>query len=377
MRLGNKLNVRRLVGILFLLFTLVFYSGNGLAASWQQNSTAGMSTEYDSNPTLSPAYPGSVLRALFDPNYTLIGRVGVNELRSSFAIHMERSSNVYLSEDRNDPRVFLDWKHPSETGEFGISATYNQMATRLAEGDISGPGYIPSTRVSRLMSGRWNSSLSERSTLSANASYEGVFYMGGTYTDYITRSGDIMFKYDWSELNAASLKITHSDYAPAAGDLPSNTTNYVVAWDWRASDELEGNLQVGKYMISEITNTTTGRQFSASIRYAGQRARFGLNAGRQVIPSGYGGFVLVDQANANWSYALSDHSTAGIDLIWQRNQYAIKTINRNPGAWLQNELNPFWNLRTYYLHRTSEESGISSASSNIIGISLVYTNDDF
>jgi len=357
--------------------TLMICSGKSMADSWQQEGSVGVSGEHDSNPTMSPTYPGSVWRALFDPSYKILGKVGKNELTSNLALHIERSSNIVLSEDRNDPSVFLGWTHPIDTGEFGISAEYNEMATRLAETDISGPGYNPSTRVARLMSGRWNDSLSERSSLSANASYEGVFYMGGTYIDYVTRSGDMMFKYDWSEINATSLKLSHSNYVPAIGNLASDTTNYMIIWDWKTSDELDGSLQIGKYKISDAFSTSMGRQFSAALHYVGQQAGFVLNASQQVSPSGSGGFIVIDQATANWNYALSEYSNAGIDLSWQKNLYQTNVINRNPGAWLQNELNSFWMLRTYYRHRTSEETGVSSASSNILGISFIYTKANF
>ena len=368
--------MRRHVGIFIMLPILIIYSGKVLADSWHQFGSASMSTEYDSNPTLSPTYPGSVWRAIFDPSYTLVGREGASELRSRVAIHIERSSNVFLSENRNDPSAFLDWNRPTNTGEFGISAVYNEMATRLAETDISGPGYNPSTRVSRMISGKWSDSLSNRSSLSANVSYEGVFYMGGTYIDYVTRSGDMMFKYDLSELNATSLRISHSNYVPVTGNLPSDTTNYMIIWDWKTSDELNGNLEIGRYRISDAISTSVGRQFSANMQYVGQRAGFELNASQQVSPSGAGGYIVIDQATANWKYALSEFSNAGIDLIWQKNHYQTNIINRNPGIWLQNELNSFWNLRTYFQHRTSEETGVSSASSNIFGISFTYSYAD-
>jgi hypothetical protein len=307
----------------------------------------------------------------------LVGRTGANELKAGLALLIARSSNKTLSQNREDPNVFLDWRRQSDAGEFGLSAKYDEVATRIAEIDNTGPGFADSTRASRTMSGSWSKALSERSTLSADGSYEGVSYKGGTYIDYSTRSGDMMFSYAWSERSTPFVKISYADYEPAGGNLLSrfaNVINATLGWNWKVSDYLEGTLQA---VESKVSDAKVGTQGMASVQYTGQRTGLVLNAGRQFSPSGLGGFVTVDQAKGSWSYALNERSKTGIDLGWQNNHFVTDIINRTTGAWLQHDLNSFWGARTYYLHRIIEQGGVGGASSNILGIALVYTHPDF
>jgi hypothetical protein len=372
------LNVRRFIRLSIILAALAFYSGQGWADSWQQVGSARVSTEYDTNPAMSPTYRGDVWRALLEPSYTLMGRVGANELQAGLALQIARSSNQTLSQDREDPRVFLDWRRQSDAGEFGMSAKYDEVATRTAEIDNTGPGFADSTRASRTMSGSWNKALSERSTLTADGAYSDVSYkggaLGGTFVDYATRSGDMMFSYAWSERSAPFLKMSYADYEPTSGNPLSRSASAILGWNWKVSDYLEGTLQVGK---SKVSDTKMGSQGTAAVQYTGQRTGLVLNAGRQVSPSGLGGFVTVDQANGNWSYALNERSKTGIDLGWQNNHFVTDIINRTAGAWLQHDLNSFWGARTYYQHRIIEQGGVGRAFSNILGITLVYTHADF
>jgi hypothetical protein len=368
------LNFRRLSKLPILLIALMLNSVQGWADPWQQTASARISTEYDSNPVLSPTYPDGVWRTVFEPSYTLMGRLGENELKTGLALQIARSSNETLSQNREDPSVFLDWQRQSDAGEFGISSRYAETATRITEITNTGPGVADSTRTSRYMSGRWSKSLSERSLLSADGSYEGVSYKDGTYTDYVTRSGSMMFGYVWSEHSTPFIRASHTDYEPTGGGPSSQLDSATLGLNWTVSDNLDGTLQVSR---SKINDAEMGSQGAASLHYTGQRTQLVLNAGRQVVPSGLGGFATVDQANGSWSYDLSERSKTGIDLGWNKSHFVTDIINRTAGAWLQHDLNSYWGMRTYYLHRTAEQYGLGSASSNILGIALVYTHTDF
>lgn len=352
----------------------MFNTEQGWADVWQQTGAASVSTEYDSNPTLSPTYPGGVWRTIFEPSYTLMGILGENELKTGLALQIARSSNETLSQNRESPSVFLDWQRQSDAGEFGVSSRYAETSTRTAEIGNTGPGAADSTRASRIIAGRWSKALSGRSTLSADGSYEGVYYTGGTYIDYVTRSGSMMFSYAWSERSTPFLKMSYADYEPIGGGPSRRVDTATLGINWTISDYLQGTLQASKYKTNDAEMGTQG---SASLQYTGQRTQFVLNASRQVSPSGLGGFATVDQANGSWSYALSDRSKTGIDLGWSKNHFVTDIIYHTAGVWLQHDLNSFWGLRTYYLHRTVAQSEIVSASSNMLGLALVYTNTDF
>jgi len=357
-----------------MLAALVFYSGQGWAGSWQQAWSARASAEYDSNSTMDPANRAGIWRSMFVPSYKLNRTGDANELNAGVALNIERSSNKMVSQDRNDPSVFLDGRRQSDAGEFGLSAKYEEVATRITEIDNTGPFIADSTRASRTISGSWSKALSERSTLSADDSYQGVSYKGGSYVDYANQTAGLTLNHVWSEYNSTFLRVSNVKYVPADGGPSSRLASATLGWNRKVADYLEGSLQAGRSRSGTAQMSTQG---TVQMKYTGPRTRLALNAGRQIIPSGLGGFVTADQANGSWSYALSERSNTGMDLGWGKNHFTTDIINRTAGAWLQHELNFFWVVRANYLHKITEQNGLARASSNILGIAFVYTHADF
>jgi hypothetical protein len=371
------LNVRRIDKYSILLPILIFSSAQCWAEVLQQIGAAKIATEYESNPAMSPANPGDVRRVLFEPSYSLMSKIGENELTTGLALQISRSSNETLSPNRDSPSVFLNWRRQSEIGEVGVSTRYAEIATRDATADATGAVSAASTRASRTVSGRWSNALSERSTLSIEGIYERVSFAGGNYIDYATRSGSMMFNYAWSENSTPFLQMSHAEYEPANSIVSSTFTNTVLAGlNWRSSESLDGSLAVEKSRVGDAEVSTQG---TVSVRHTGQRNRLSLSVSRQVLPSGLGGFVTADQANGSWSYALSEHSNTGIDLGWQQTHLPAADIgNRTSGVWLQHSLSSSWDLRTYYQMRNILNGGVAGdASSYILGVSLAYSHTNF
>lgn len=369
------MNVRRLARSSITLIVLVFYSGQGRADAWQQSVSARISTEYDTNPTMTQTNTDGVWRTLFEPSYTLTRIFKEDEVKTGFALQTVRSSNNTLSPSRDSPTALLDWLHHMEQGEFEISSKYAEIATRDAGIDASGLVPVASTRTSRTTSGRFSKSLNERSILSADGSYESVSYKGGAYVDYDTRSANMLINYTWSERSTPFLKTSYADYVPTNGGPISRFASAILGLNWQFSDSLAGTLHAGKYKITGIAKL--GTLGGAGLQYTGELNQLSLNAVRQVLPTGLGGFVIVDQADGNWSYAWSERSKVGIDLVWRKTYFSPESINRTAGAWLQQELNSFWTVRGYCMRNTLNGGVVDGASSSILGISFVYTNTDF
>ena len=371
----NHLNQQRFVRLFIVPIILVLYSGLDWADTWQQSGLFGITTEYSTNPTLVPANQTGVWQSILAPGY-MLKRLGESYvLNAGVALQVVRSSNKALIQDRNDPSAFVGWNRQTDTAQFGITAKYSKTSTLVSDISITGPRLFDSTSASRMMSGSWSQKLSERSTLSVDGTYEGVSYSSTAYTDYSTRSGNLMFKYDWSEFSSPYLKISYVDYEPANGfvNVSSHSANTALGLNWEATENLKGTMQVGKSKDSSAGMSTQGL---VSVQYTGQRTGLVLNASRQDMPTGLGSSITVDQANANWSYALSEINKCGIDLGRQKNHYINETTYSNSGAWLRHEINPYWGMRTYYTHRNSSQIGIGGAYSDTVGIVLTYTDSD-
>lgn len=359
-----------------LLVGLMFCTGLVWADSWQHAATSRMSTEFDTNPGMSPVYRGGIWRALFEPSYMLTRTTGASEWKAGFALQVARSSNKAISLDREDPSVSLDWRHRSEVGEFGIVARYDQVATRTSETDATGRVATDSTRASRTLSASWSRALSERSALSVNSAYSSVAYRRGAYVDYATLSTGMKFSYEWSESIAPFISLSSADQTPAGGGVSSRHTNVLLGMNWKVLEHLESTIQAGKSKSSG-TGGNNSSQGGVAARYAAQRTRLSLNADRQVSASGLGGFVTADQLNGSWGYDLNEHSSVGISAGWRKNRSITDDVSRNADVWLQRELNSFWNLRAHYLHRTRTGGVVGGATSDMLGLALNYTHSDF
>lgn len=362
------MDMRQFARLPILLAGLMLYAGQGCADSWQHAISSSISTEFDTNPAMSPAYPGGAWRTLFAPNYTLKGSTGANEFKAGVSLQMTRSSNTALSQNSDNPTAFLDWSRQSNVGEFGISSKYTKISTRDYVSDTTGVVPAESTRTSSTISGRWSKALNERNTLSVNGAYEDVSYTGSSLTGYATQSGSMQFSHDLNERSTPFLMVSGYNYAPVGSGPSSHLVSGILGLKWKA-EYLNWTMQAGKSRL--------GLQGAAGMQYTGQRARLGLNADRQVSSSGLGGSVKADQARGNWSYALNERNTFGINAAWRKNHSITNDVNRSTGLWLQRELSPFWRVRTHYTRKTREGGTANGASSNTLGVSLTYTHPGF
>lgn len=351
----------------------MLWAERGWADPWQHVVTSSISAEYETNPAMSPTSQGGIRRAVFAPGYTLARTDGANEWRAGLTLQIARSSNTALSLNREDPGAFFNWQRRGDAGEFGISAKYDEAATRATEAGVTGPVTVDGTRASRTLSATWSKPLGGRSTVAADGAYTGISYQGGTYTDYATRSGGLKFTYEWNESVAPFLNFTYTDQTPSGGGPPSQRTGSTLGLNLKASERLDCTVQAGK---SRGSGASSSSQYGATARYAGQITRLTLNAERQTSPSGLGSFVTSDQMSGDWSHELNERSGAGINLSWRKNRSVTDEANRTMSAWVQRDLDASWTARANYQRRIREGSGIG-ASSNLLGISFVYSRSSF
>ena len=356
----------------------LLYAGTGWADTWQQGVSAQVSTEYETNPVMSAANPGSVWRAVFSPSYALMTKVGESSLKAGLAAQIARASNKTLSPDRDSPSAYLNWSRPSEAGDFGLSTRFARMATRDTGGvDATGNVPVNSTSTSRNLSGNWSKEMSERSTLSADAAYDGVSYSGGgTYTDYSSRSGGLTYGYIWNEKITTSLRLGGNKYRPANGDPTTSRVEATLSMNWK-TEYLDWTVQGGK---SRVTGASSNTQGSVTAHYTGQRTQLTLDAGRAVSSSGLGAYSKADHVKGGWSYVLSEYSSTGIDLERRKNYPSASisaSTSTSSGIWLDHNLTALWRMRAYFSRRNNEGNGFVSASSNLLGLSISYNNIDF
>lgn len=364
---------RRVAGMAALLAALPLRVEQGWADTWQHAATSRISAEYETNPTMMPTSRGGMWRTLLEPGYTLTRTDGANEWKAGVNLQVARSSNTALSLNREDPSIFLNWLRPNETGDLGLSARYEEAATRATETGATRVAAGDGTRSTRTLSANWNKTLSERSTLAANGSYSIFSYKGGSYVGYGTRSAGLRVTHDWNESIAPFLGLSYTDQTPSRGGVPSRRTSVTLGSSLKISERLDCTAQADR---SRDRGGSGSSQYMMTARYAGQRGNLALNAGRQVSTSGLGSFVTSDQAGADWSHELNERSNTGINLSWRKNRSITDEATRTLDVWLQHDLDTSWAARTHY-QRRMRELGKLNSSSNLIGLSLVYTRSNF
>lgn len=346
-----------------------------LAADWQQSVSLPATLEYDSNLPLSTTNKQGVSRLIIAPAYNLIGTYGIDELKAGLGLHVERSSDQRLSINREDPNLMLGWRRQTETGEFSLTTTYAQTSSRAAELQDTGRITADSTSKTQSLKGGWRSTVSELSTLTADADYKTVSYDTVSQTSYNNLSAGIKWDYAWSERIEPFLRISVSHYDPHTTTATvAKSDQYVAAAGVKvkAFENLEWTAQGGPSRVSAQASGT-GWQGSVDMRYLGARYDASLNMGRSVSVSGAGGFAAAERVSGAFGYTIDDRSGLGFTASWQNNKGSTPNTMRQLGASASHELSPVLHARVYYQHKLRRQASQPDASGDVFGVTLVYS----
>ena len=362
----------RFFKLLIIFVGSTVYAGQVFADIWQSALSSYLSEDYTANPALQPGVSTGVWLSTVSPGYTLNKTDGDNALKAVAKFTAVESSNKALSANRTDPSVALNWLRKYNTGEYGITTQYEQIATRTSV-DTTSQFSVDSTQVRRSVSANWSDTLSERNTLTANGSYIGSNYSGGAYTNYSTRSGKLNYSHNLSETVVPSLSVAYTEMVFTANEPSVSTVNPMLSLEWKISQRMNSTLSLGE-TFSRTGNTP---QFSSLLNYTGEKTNLTFTAGYMTSPSGLGGFLTSEHVTGGLTHNLSEQSTSGINLSWAKNLSITNDTYGTIDAWLQHEIDSSWNVKTHFLHKLHEGGGLGSASSNVIGISLNYTGSEF
>lgn len=364
---------------LLLAAGCTFGSAPVQAGDWQQSVSLPATLEHDSNLPLSATKKRDVSRLTIVPAYGLVGNYGIDELKAGLSLGVERSSDQSVSMNREDPSLQLGWRHLTETGDFSLTAKYDQVSSRHAELEETGLATADSSRKTWFLGGTWRSAITELSTLTTDAGYKTVRYDAGTQTNFNNISAGIGWNYTWSERIEPFLRVSVSHYDPDKATVTAATSDYYAATAGvkvKASEHLEWTAQGGRDRIVART-TNTGWQGSLAMQYRGDRYDAALNVGRSVTTSGDGGFVATNRVAGTFSYAVDERSDLGLSASWQDNKGNTPNTMQQLGAWASRELSPFWHARLYYQHKLRSEDHQPDAVGDALGVTVVYSPPGF
>jgi hypothetical protein len=317
-----------------------------------------------------------VWRLRFNPRYTLTGTAGVDEYKIGVGLNIERSSDEALSANREDPSLLLGWQRQHETGEFGITAKYDEASTRVTELAESGLITADGSRASASLAGNWRALLDERSSLTADLEYKKVAYEGGFYTNYANLSGGIKYSRAINERIEGFLRATASRYDPEGAGLSSNNYAAMVGFKVATSERLDWTIHAGLSRTSGADDGT-GWQGGFLLHYLGVRSDLTIDIARAMNPSGEGGFAESDQVRIASGYSVDERTRVGVDVTWREYKGTSANTTKQVGLWGSHELTPFWSARLSAAYKLRDESLSAEASGYVIGVTLVYSHPDF
>ncbi len=350
-----------------------------LAGDWQQSVSLPTTLEHDSNVSLSATNKQAVSRLIVLPAYSLVGTYGINELKAGLGLRVERSSQQRASINRNDPNFQFGWRRLTETGEFGLTAKYDEVSSREAALLETGSVTADNTRKTKSLGGLWRFAASELSTLTFDADYKKVSYDAGAQTDFNNLAAGLTWAYTWSERIEPFLRFAVNRYDPDKSTATVNSSDYstvTAGVKIKTSENVEWSAQGGPGHMSARTGES-GWQGSLGMQYRGERYDTTLNIGRSSAPSGDGGFVASDRVTGTFGYTIGERSGLGFSASWQGNKGNNPNTMQQLGGWGSHELSPFLHARLYYQHKLRHQNGQPDASGDVLGITLVYSPPGF
>jgi len=373
-----------------LLLAGAFLSSNVLADRLEQRVSVPLTGAYDSNPQMVAGGQGAYVARLA-PQYTLTNIGDADEFALSLGAVIARSSNQTALQDQNNPNASLGWKHLTPTSEFNLNALYRQESAQQAEFIQSGLVVADTTRTTKGAVASWTSLLTERLNYTLGADYSTISYDQTTpnLIDYNTYGGRFSLAYEITPRDEVYWLSNGTRYEPNASGFVSLTnrnsssTAYgsMLGYKQKVSDAIDWDIRAGWLTITGPDADSTW-QGNLRVNYTGEQSRLGVDVGRLANPTGTaGGFLLSNQVRAVYSYDLSERTTVGFDGSWIKNEEAPfnpATTAKIVGVSGSHELNQFWSLRLVAQRRYSDYDNVrSSATGNLISLSLIYTHPDF
>ncbi|WP_028634085.1 hypothetical protein [Pseudomonas parafulva] len=352
-------------------------TGSALAATWQSTVVVPTSVEYDSNPLLLPSGEKGVTRTLIAPDYTLIGNFGRDELRFGLGLHVLRSSNTNVVDNREDPDISLGWQRTTERGQFGLLARYNESST--LSGTVLDTGVVTTDGTQKLytLSGNWSQAVTERSTLSNETTFNRARYDISSLTGYDELANVSTWTYAWSERADVYTRFGVRRYEPEQ-DLTataSNSYSPAVGVKYRISENFSADAHLG---VNKVSGPQGGRrgEGGVSLLYTGARTDASLTVERSTVASAQGGFAQLDQVRGVWSYALDELTRVGADAAWQDSKGQIPNTLQMYSVWASRQFSPYWDLRLSLMYKERQQDLQGDATATIVGLTLTYRYPD-
>lgn len=358
-------------------------------ASTEQSLTLPLTFEYQSNPQFVVTGSQAVNYINFTPAYSITSSDGSDQWGANISVHMQRSSNKAISDDRADPAARLNWVHDYETGQFSIIGNSHIRSTRLSEITDSGLLYRDNTQKLSSLIMSWRNVLSERSTLTFSGSTTNVTFAGENTSGLINYTNNfISGRYDYvlTERTSVFTNLSMSRYLPkSVNNTNIDTASFDVGTVWNVNQELNLTASVGANDVRNYSATTAshnkGWQANINMQYTTPRTSSHIGVSRQIEPGSTGSVSETSQLVFGSLYHLSERDSISANVNVTENivlnNTDIKIKTKTISASYNNELSSEWNFRLSATHMNRDDNTSSVVENNTVMASIIYNISGF
>lgn len=388
-------------------------SSEVVAAEWSIEPSISLNEEYNDNIRFATLPHPGVLQSRLSPSIIFSSKTEVSEVRGSARLNINRYTGDPLVSDRNDKIFSLLTRLQSERDAWAMNASYTQDSTTESEAVATGIVQPRTQRTARSLAPSWTRSLTERTSLKLDYSYQDVKYAEHiNLNDYTSQQVGGTLQYRLTQQDQVSLSASYSktDYAPetaVSNTSPfyfSTTTvnksdrrNVQLGIDHEFSETLSGSVTLGirnslsikeqnqalclGFICAAPVSATSetrgdGSLFSANLDKKFESSKVSGFASRDTNASG-SGLVQTDKFGVSLINNLTENLTGSLGATAYHTQYIGVIAPGSRYYTFEPKLNwhftEWWTLDAGYRYARSEPGSANNATiSNAVYLNLGY-----
>jgi len=360
---------------------------NGNAAEWALTATLNPSLEYDDNIFMREDKQGDY-HASASPTL-LVSRELENTVLSLSAGYVLDRYETARQLNTDNPFWRFSSQYQTERSQWGLDLSYAETTSRNDAADDTGDFETNAIVTSQSVSPSYRFQLSERDSLSLNATYSKRDYSTADFSNNKTRSLSSSWQHQFTERfnGGVSVSVSNTESTGLLLTTDDNTYNVSLTSNYELSEIWSMGGSVGlRQLQSEqtdlfgttIKSKSNGQSLDLNVSYNGDIDSFKIGLSRSISPSSTGDVNEVDKFNISLSRQLSETLTASLSASYQVTTSASdESSDKRKNTQLSPSINwqfaPESSLSLSYNYRQQKESALNTnVNSNGIMLTLNY-----
>lgn len=369
---------------------LVACSGVATADQWFLTPTASLGVFFDDNIRLAIRDPEESFAAVGDAKLAFGRRTEVSEL--GIGVHLSSTRHSEVQDlDRTDGGLSLESAYQLGRHRLGLAAGFDYDSTLTSEVSTSGWLQTNKRRSRWSLNPSWRYTLSERSSLEADVSYQDVSYEDAgriALYDYSFAQASTTGSYALTERFNVLGRLSYDQYDAAQVDTASESYGIELGTSYLLSETMTLSTFAGvRHTKSEIPtwwgyedDESDGPLFQVAWRDRYEQGDFAVTALRSMMPSGNGTLLDTTGITVALTRSLSPLWSVRFNAEGYRNQVSGSESSSDDRKYLSfsptisRRLTEAWSVDLSYRYRWQRyDVNADSATSDAVYITVRYS----